>query len=278
MGERIVVSGDGGVRVYACPPGRLLTACGLDGARAICAAQDCLFVASDRDNAIWRLDKNTLMPTGIFAGGPGISQMMPSGDGKRLYALCSDADSLLMIGVESGMPLVVNRVGVNPCTMAMDERGDTIAVAGGACGEVLLLSALSLSVIGRMATCGVVFSVAMAADCVYALSLTETMDAVLTAFLPGGVRHELPLNGMPGALSVLPDGIAAATHQSVTFASRDGRRVFGRLQVPGRAGRLWALPGCMMMIDTWSDSLFWRPEALPRWERVADGVRDAVCL
>ena len=96
MGERIVVSGDGGVRVYASPPGRMLTACGLDGAGAICAARDCLFVASDRDNAIWRLDKNTLMPTGIFAGGPGISQMLSSGDGKRLYALCSDADSLLI--------------------------------------------------------------------------------------------------------------------------------------------------------------------------------------
>lgn len=278
MGERIVVSGDGGVRVYASPPGRMLTACGLDGAGAICAARDCLFVASDRDNAIWRLDQNTLMPTGIFAGGPGISQMLSSGDGKRLYALCSDADSLLMLSLESGMPLVVNRVGVNPCAMAMDERGDTIAVAGGACGEVLLLSALSLSLIGRLPTRGVVFSVAMASDCVYALSLTETMDAVMTSFLPGGTRHELALDGMPGALSVLPDCIAAATHQAMTFASRDGCKVLGQLHVPGRAGRLWFLPGFMMMIDTWSDALFWRGEAMPRWGRVADGVRDAVCL
>lgn len=278
MGERIVVSGDCGIHVYACVPGEPLSSCRLRGAGAVCMAKDCLFAACDRENAIWRLDGETLMPTGIFPGGPGMSQLMLSRDGERLYALCSEADSLLMLDAKKGEPLVLARVGVSPSAMAMDERGEIIAVAGGGCGDVLLLSARTLSLLGKLGTSGMVFSVAVSSGAVYTLSLTETMDSVLTSFLPGGRRYELALSGMPGALFACADCVAAATHQGIYFAAPDGGALLGRIGSPGRAGRLWILSGGMLMTDLWTDALFWRRGGVSRWARIAEGVRDAVCL
>jgi len=278
MGERIVVSGENGVFAYACPPVRPSESCRLCGAGAVCGGKDCLFVACDREKAIWRLDGRTLMPSGVFAGGPGMAQMMTSWDGAYLYVLCAEADSLLMLSAQSGAPLVLSRVGVNPCAMAMDENGDMLAVAAGASGDVLLLSARSLRLMERLGTCGMVFSVAVKAGNVYALSLTETMDSVLTSFLPGGRRSELSLSGMPGTLCALGEGIAAATHREICFAALDGSTVLGRMGCPGRAGRLWIQPEGMLMTDMWSDALFWRGRGIARWARIAEGVRDAACL
>jgi len=278
MGERIVVSGDGGVCAYACPPGKPLESYVFCGAGAVCAGKDGLFVSCDQENAIWRLDRKTLERTGAFQGGPGMAQIMTSSDGKRLYVLCSEADSLLMLDAKGGTPQVLSRVGVNPCAMAMDEREETIAVAGGGCGDVLLLGAHSLSMMGKLGTCGMVFSVAVSSGVVYALSLTETMDSVLTSFLPDGRRRELPLSGMPGALCVRADCVAAATHQGVFFAARDGSALLGRLSCPGRAGRLWMLSEGILMTDLWTDALFWRGGGISHWVRIAEGVRDAVCV
>lgn len=53
----------------------------------------------------------------------------------RLYALCADADSLLMLDAVSGAPMMVNRVGVNPSAMALDETGTLLAVAAENAGK-----------------------------------------------------------------------------------------------------------------------------------------------
>ena len=276
MGERIVVSGLDRISVYACPPGEPLASCALEGAGALCATKDALFAACGGESVIWRLDKSTLVPTGVFAGGPGIAQLMLSCDGRRLYALCSEADSLLMLSAETGMPMVLARAGVNPADMALDERGETIAVAGGACGEVLLLSARSLRLMGRLPVRGMVFAVVTVSGAVYALSLTETMDSVLTAFLPGGIRREMLLSGMPGALAAAPQGIAAATHRALYWISFDAGTVLRLEDVPGRAGRLCILPEGMMMTDQYSDALCWKGTKDARWRLAAKGVSDAL--
>ena len=278
MGEGFIVSGSDGVRVYAGTSKEPLSACSLKGAGALCTAGGEVFAAGDEDNAIWRLNGDTLMPTGVFHGGPGIVQLLPSGDGKRLYALCAEADSLLMLSAKNGAPMLLSRAGVNPCAMAMDERGETIAVAGGACGEVLLLSAHSLCLNRRLGTCGMVFSVAIGANRIYALSLTETMNSVLTSFLPGGKRHELPLCGMPGALCLLPGCIAAATHRGLYFAALDGSAVLRRFESPGRAGRLFELAEGILMTDIWNDTLFHLCMSPAKWRRIAQGVRDCTML
>jgi hypothetical protein len=122
MSGRIIVSGDDGLCTYDCPPKNILAVQGLCGIGAICAGEDCLFAASQKENMIWQFHPETLAPMAVFSGGPGISQLMLSRDEKRLYALCSEADSLLMIHAQSGMPLMLARAGVNPCAMALDER------------------------------------------------------------------------------------------------------------------------------------------------------------
>lgn len=278
MGERLIISGGGKVCAYTWPHWELAAMQVLEGAGALCADGRQIFAADQRGCAIWRLDRDTLTITGQYTGGPGVTQLMLSGDGRRLYALCSEADSLLMLSARNGAPMVLNRVGVNPCAMAMDERGEVIAVAGGACGEVLLLSAHSLNLVGRFAASGVVFGAAIVSGTVYALSLSETMDSVLTAFLPGGSRRELVLAGMPGTLAIVPEGVAAATHQAVYFALRDTGAVYRRISVPGRAGRLLIRPRGMLLTDTWSDSLFWRAAPSQAWKRIAGEVRDAALL
>lgn len=227
---------------------------------------------------IWKFHPETLTAMGAFSGGPGISQLMLSRDEKRLYALCSEADSLLMFHAQSGIPLMLARVGVNPCALALDERGETIAVAGGASGEVLLLCAKTLALVGRLDTCGVVFSVAVAQGGIFALSLTETMDSVLTSFLPNGMKKVLSLCGMPGALCVFNGCIAAATHLGLFMIAQDGSRILGQLSVPGRAGRLMTVQEGMLMTDVWSDSLFWRAHTEGQFIRVAEGIRDMACL
>lgn len=278
MAGKIIVSGDMGLCMYSSPPEKLMAANGLGGLGPVCVGQRDLYAVSCRENIIRRFNRETLSPDGAFSGGPGITQLLLSRDGKRLYALCSEADSLLMLDTISGAPLVLARVGVNPCAIALDEQEENIAVAGGASGEVLLLSARSLNTVVRMDTCGIVFSVMIAAGCVFALSLTETMDTVLTSFLPGGIRRELFLEGLPGALCALRDCIAAATHLGLFFVGLEGGTILGRTGVPGRAGRLWVLPEGMMMTDMWSDTLFWRSCTHRCWECVMDGVKDAVYL
>lgn len=276
MGKRIIVSNQDRISVYACPPAGPLASCALEGAGALCAAKDALFAACSRDRVIWRLDKSKLVPTGVFAGGPGIKQLMLSRDGRRLYALCSEADSLLMLSTDTGMPMVLAQVGVNPTCMALDKNGEIIAVAGGACGEILLLRANSLRLMGRMTVRGMAFSVAVGSDTVYALSLTETMDSMLTAFLPGGIRRERLLSGMPGAIAPAPKCIAAATHHALYSVSFDASTVLQQEDVPGRAGRLWALPEGMMMTDVYSDDLYWKGTDNTRWRMAAKGVSDAL--
>ena len=218
------------------------------------------------------------MPTGLFAGGPGIAQMMLSRDGKHLYALCAEGDGLLMLCAGSGTPELFCRVGVNPCAMAMDESGDVIAVAGGACGEVFLLNARSLLLNKRLPACGMVFSVAISEECVYALSLTETMDSVLTAFLPDSSRREILLPGMPGTLCILPEGVLAATHCGLFFVSRDAGVVWRRMPAPGRAGRIVMLRDGMVMTDQWTERLFWFGYKSREWKCIAQGVKDTAAL
>ena len=139
MEERIIVSGGDGVRVFMPPEREPLQQIRLEGAGALCARKECVFCASDWGNTVWRLDAQTLVPTGLFAGGPDMRRLLLSADGARLLILCAEADSVLLLDAASGAPLVLTRAGVNPQNMALDESGEVLAVAAGESGEVLLL-------------------------------------------------------------------------------------------------------------------------------------------
>ena len=114
MGKRIIVSGGDEVRVFA-PPGRgVLEHIRLEGAGTLCACGEHVFCASNWGDMVWRLDAQKLVPTGLFAGGPDMRNMLISPDGERLMILCAEADSVLLLDAVCGAPMVLARAGVNP--------------------------------------------------------------------------------------------------------------------------------------------------------------------
>ena len=275
MGESVIVSGGGELRELSLPEGRIVRRMALEGATALCARGESLYAASRWGEVIWRLDRRLLVPTGLFAGGPGVCRLLLSPCGTRLYALCGDADSLLMLDARSGAPLLLNCVGVGPCAMAMDETGARIVVAGGGSGEAVVLDAGTLRVERRLPASGMVFGAALRAGAVYALSLDETMNTAVTAFFPSGGHAVQALTGMPGALAVQGAQLIAATHAGVFLLAPDTLRIRACFDVPGRAGRLLCAGAGLMMTDQWSDGLYLRSG---RWRLLAGQVSDAVLL
>lgn len=209
---------------------------------------------------------------GLFAGGPGMRALLSSPDGTRLYALCAEADSLLMLDGATGMPIALNRVGVSPGAMAMDETGEVLAVAGGECARTVLLCAHTLNVLTSLPVAGVAMGVAIGAGAVYTLCLTEALSSALTAYLPGGGRRELLLAGTPGMLCLQPEGLLAATEGRLYAIAADGSRVLSCRETPGRAGRLLCAQGERLLLDEWSGTVF--RERRGRWLPVLGGAQD----
>ena len=255
MGERLIVSGGDGLRELWMPEGMVGAHTRLEGAGPLCACGDALYCACPQERMIWRLDARSLTPTGLFAGGPGMRALLASPDGKRLYVLCSDADSLLMLDGETGAPLALNRVGVNPGSMAMDESGSMLAVAGGECAQTVLLCARTLNVLTSLPVEGVAMGVAVGAGMVYTLSLTERLASALTVHAPGGVCRKRTLRGTPGALCICPEGLLAATGGWLQMISAEGLRVLACHPAPGRAARLLCREGQRLLLDEWSGTL-----------------------
>ena len=223
MEERIIVSGGDGVRVFMPPEREPLQQIRLEGAGALCARKECVFCASDWGNTVWRLDAQTLVPTGLFAGGPDMRRLLLSADGARLLILCAEADSVLLLDAASGAPLVLTRAGVNPQNMALDESGEVLAVAAGESGEVLLLSARSLVTVPRV-----------------------------------GARQMLALTGMPGRMARENGCIVCATEGFLHAVSMDGTRLIGTRQVPGRASSWMTHGPTLLVCDALSERIFAR--------------------
>lgn len=91
---------------------------------------------------------------GAFCRRPGHASAAALADGERLYALCTEADSVLLLDAVSGAPLILNRAGLNPQNITLDETGDTLAAAAGESGDVLLLHARTLSLLARLPVAG----------------------------------------------------------------------------------------------------------------------------
>ena len=117
-----------GSEIVACS-GAQIQCAPLPGSGVLCVSGKALFCASGEDRVIWKLDSEALMPQAVFPAGPGVCDLCVSRDGKRLYALLGEADSVLMCDAGTGAALVVCRCGVNPRHMALS--GDVLAVAGG---------------------------------------------------------------------------------------------------------------------------------------------------
>ena len=137
MERELFISTGGGIRVCALS-GEVRRQAALDGAGVLCAGHGQLLCACENGREIFRLDRGTLMPQAVYPGGPGLCDLCMSRDGTHLYALCGDADSVMMLDARGGQPLMVNRAGCAPRQMVLAE--DVLAVAGGESGCVHLLS------------------------------------------------------------------------------------------------------------------------------------------
>lgn len=273
MEERIIVSGGDEVRVFA-PPGREAQAqIRLEGAGALCASHGAVFCASDWGDTVWRLDAGRLVPTGLFAGGPGMKRLLLSPDGTRLYLLCAEADSVLLLDAGCGLPLVLARAGLNPQNIALDEMGGVLAAAAGESGEVLLMNAHSLTLLRRLPMPGMVFDVLLRGGAVHALCLNDALDTTLVTVPQAGARQMLTLSGMPGRL--VPDGerLLCATEGFLHTISRDGMRLLRTEHAPGRANAWQRCAGGMLVCDALSECVFARSSG-GRWSLFCGHARD----
>ncbi len=273
MAWRLLVTGGGGLREFAWPGLERIRRIEGTGTGAMCASDGRLYLAGE-NGVIARMDAGTLAVTGSFAGGPGMAQLAASGN--RLYALCADGDSLLMLDGATGAPVTLNRVGANPTAMHMDAAGRRIAVAGGECGMTALVCARTLDVTGTLDMPGMAQAAVWHAGGVATLCLNENMDSTLIIDGAGGSRRMMTLRGMPGALLPCEGALLAATQGWLYAVSPDGARVLRRTTAPGRARRLIFADGRLLLLDGIGEAL--HVLRAGRWRRVAGEARDMLLL
>lgn len=259
MGERMIVSGGGLLRIFSMPQGILERSVPLAGSGALCCCGGTVYCACGREGTVFRLDAKTLMPAALFAGGPGICGM--ACDGKRLYTLCGEGDGVLMLNGEDGSPLVFSRAGLSPVQMTSADDG-TLVIAGGEGSDVTRLCPHTLHVISRECMPWPVAGAAMHGGRQYALCMNDTLDAVLIAAGRKGGRRSLRLSGLPGALAYDDrKGLLLAAVQSGLYAvAPDGLRIAGFSPLPGCSGgagsRLICCDGYVLFLDA-SLGLLW---------------------
>lgn len=269
MEREIFVSTGGGIGVFSLM-GERLRAVALEGAGALCVSGGDVFCAGDEGRVIYRLDRAALMTQALFAGGPGICELLVSSDRTRLYALCADADSVLLLDARSGQPMIVCRVGCNPRRMAL--CGDALAVAGGESGCVHMLSAHTLREQERISMPGPVYSVAISRGVVHALCLTRALDSILVTVRPEG-REEIALCGMPGSLLLGERGLLAAAQGWLYAVSQMG--VDSAWPMQGRACRLLGMSGRVFALDEFTGQLLAGGEAGKGWRLLCAEAHDA---
>ena len=153
MKGKIIVSGGGKLRLFGGAKTAPSWETPLAGSGALCAGGGWIFAASDEENAVYRFRQDTLLPKNVLAGGPGMRAMCLSRCGRLLFVLASDADSVLMLGAQDGVPLRLARVGVCPQSLRLDDTGRYLVIAGGRDGCAHLLCARTLKTVHRE-TCG----------------------------------------------------------------------------------------------------------------------------
>lgn len=180
--------------------------------------------------------------------------LLLSADGTQLYALCGDADSILMLSAQTGEPMLINRAGVNPREMSLD--GEVLAVAGGESGMVILLCARTLCVLNALTMPGPVYSTALFEGRIYALCLSPSLTSLLIVQSGSGTRHMQEFAGLPGCLLVQENRLLAATEGMLYAVSLDGKQILGKLRLPGRAAWLCSAGEDTLMVDGYTESLF----------------------
>ncbi len=227
------------------------------GAGALCGWQGDVLCATQGEDSIVRLDGTTLGIVQRMAVGPGIRAIRAAPDERTLYALSSDADSLMMIDGVTGALMMLTDAGVQPRDLAMDTTGQLLAVAGGAACCVYVLRADTLAPVSCIQVEGVAVGVAFAVDALWvlcAIGQEELATSLLRVRVGDGhIERRLDMEGMPGGLIALPDdGVLIGLLDGMAYVAKHAKRVGWRIALEG------ALPDTAVRYGKqvlWSDGL-----------------------
>ncbi len=250
-------AGAGTVTAYDARTLAVTGAQDVPGAGALCAWRGDVLCATQAEECIVRLDGASMEIVQRMPVGPGIRAIRAAPDERTLYALSSDADSLMMIDGTTGALLMLTDAGVQPRDLALDGSGQLIAVAGGAACCVYVLRADTLAPVLRIPVEGVAVGVAFAPDALWVLCAVgqeELGTSVLRVRVGDGhIERRLDMEGMPGGLIASPDdGVLIGLLDGMAYVAKHAKRVGWRIALDGALPDVAARHGKQVL---WSDGL-----------------------
>lgn len=203
-------------------------------------AANAVLLACARTEQVYCAPLDTLACARTFPAPPGLCALCASPCGRYAYLLGGDADCVQTRCLRTGELLFVQRAGVFPRDMRLHPSGRWLAVAGGASGEALLLSAPELRLRRRIRVRGAVCAVDFVPDgllLLCAVGERELRTALVHA--AGECPRELwRAEGPPGALRAAGNGCAlvGAWGGLALLSWREGRLLWQRPELPLAGG------------------------------------------
>lgn len=225
----------------------------LQGARALCYHGGALFCASRWGDTLWHLDARTLSPLRVLALGPGVTRLCCAPDGRMLYALCEDADSLLCLSLQTGQPLLLARTGLAPRDLTLTPAG--LLVAGGVLCEAQLFCPQTLHLRARIPTPGLCAGAALCRGALCTFSMTEQATGLLCAHDSAfAVCARREIDALPGGLCASDGGLYALYWGGAARFDASGERTYfmeglPEYAVPFPGGVIFcqpSVPQCML--------------------------------
>ncbi len=198
---------EGNIWIAAGEKGLLpaIRALDLPDAHLLAVGQDQLFCFSRQKGEVLYVQKERWL-----SSAPGLEAMCISQNGRFLYQLSGEADTLLCVDVKTAQPLFSVKCGCYPQDLSLHPAYSLIAAATGAAGEIKVFKTPDLTPHSTYRVPGIAARVAFAKTGLVFLSAVEKGDVHT---MLGLIRHgsssfeELALyKGLPGSLCILPDG------------------------------------------------------------------------
>lgn len=254
MQGEVLVSGGDRLRRWSLEENRVLAETTLEGSGALCTCGGKIFVAGERDGAIYRFDERMLL-SGIYAGGHGMCAMCASADTERLYVLLADANSVLMLRASDGTPMILAHAGIHPRRMHLNEALGTLVIAGGEDGCARILCPHTLRVQREIREDGVCIDALAYGEWICMLMRTPTLGTHLI-LRERGERREIVLRGMPGALGMESGTLWVCAGEWLYAFSPETLRLRHRTLCARYSGKLICKEGRRLLLCPVSETLY----------------------
>lgn len=244
----VLVSGGGKLRVLSPGMDAVRREATLESCGAVCVSGGTVFAAGESEGVIYRLDRS-LLPNGVYAGGPGMRGLCVSGDDARLYVLLGDADSVMMLSAADGTPRFLARTGANPQRMRLAEKEGAIIIAGGMDAGALMLCGETLSVLACFREEGFCCDAVLHCGTLYMLCLTDSMETRLVMCFADGSRRRIHLPGIPGSLYASGSRLMAAAGACLYVFDVRSMDLIWKRSLEGLCGKLIRGGKGLMLLD-----------------------------